>query len=267
MEAISEILKALRSPKGALGLSCDEYMINKMNAYNNSTGNLTEYECAKCKNRGYFMEYKNGAEFLRECDCMEIRRSIRRMEASGLSDIMRRNTFDSFKANEGWQKSILETAKDYVNNSNGKWFYIGGQVGSGKTHICTAIVIELLNKGMSAKYMLWRDEVVRIKSVINDDEEYPKAIGHLKTVKVLYIDDFFKTERGKNPTTSEINIAFEILNYRYNNKNLITIISSECVMDRLLDIDEAVGSRIYQRSRGYCLNISPDIGKNYRLNY
>lgn len=211
------------------------------------------------------MEHKNGYEFIRECRCMEIRRNITRMEKSGLTNIMKRYTFGNYETREGWQKSILNTAKEYTASNDGQWFYIGGQVGSGKTHICTAMLIEFLNRGMKAKYMLWRDEIVRIKAVVNDEEGYTKAMGYLKTVQVLYIDDFFKTEKCKIPTTAEINIAFEILNYRYNNKNLITIISSEYVMNELIGIDEAVGSRIYQRTKKYCINVASDIKKNYRL--
>jgi DNA replication protein DnaC len=82
---------------------------------------------------------------------------------------------------------------------------------------------------------------------------------------VLYIDDFFKTESGKLPTTAEINIAFEILNFRYNNPDLVTIISSEKGMSELLEIDEATGSRIFERSKDYSISIAKDKNKNYRL--
>ena len=77
-----------------------------------------------------------------------------------------------------------------------------------------------------------------------------------KTVEVLYIDDLFKTEQGRNPTTADVNIAFEILNYRYRNPELITIISSERTIQDIVKIDEAVGSRIFEKSRNCCINIS-----------
>ena len=86
-----------------------------------------------------------------------------------------------------------------------------------------------------------------------------------KKAEVLYIDDLFKTEQGKNPTTADINVAFEILNYRYRNPQLITLISSEKTIQELVRIDEAVGSRIFEMSRDFCVNIGKDIKKNYRL--
>ena len=83
-----------------------------------------------------------------------------------------------------------------------------------------------------------------------------------KTKKVLYIDDLFKSERGKSPTTSDINIAFEILNARYNNPDLITILSSEKILKEILGIDEAIGSRIFQRVGSYI----PELNKNPKMN-
>ena len=42
--------------------------------------------------------------------------------------------------------------------------FIGGQVGAGKTHLCTAMVGEFLKRGISAKYMLWRDDALKLKA-------------------------------------------------------------------------------------------------------
>lgn len=192
---------------------------------------------------------------------MTIRKSLNMIEKSGLKDLIDTYTFEAYKPKESWQNNIKEAAQRFVDDNNGKWFYIGGQVGSGKTHICTAIVSELLKKGYPARYMLWRDESVKLKSFITESEEYTKAINQFKKVKVLYIDDFFKNK----PTEADILLAFEILNYRYINKDLITIISGEHDIDELMDIDSAVGSRIYQRSKEYCFTIPKSESKNYRL--
>lgn len=78
---------------------------------------------------------------------------------------------------------------------------------------------------------------------------------------MLYIDDLFK---GKI-TEADINLVFEILNYRYNN-NFKTIISSEYMLTELLKIDEAISSRILEKSRGYHLDIKRENGRNYREN-
>ena len=95
--------------------------------------------------------------------------------------------------------------------------------------------------------------------------EYQKAMQQYKTIKVLYIDDLFKTEKGKSPTTADINIVFEILNTRYLERNLITIISSEKNIKELIAIDEAIGSRIFEMAGYYCVQIKNNDRMNMRL--
>lgn len=247
-------------------MSPEEYAQSRVDAYNENVGHLEGYDCPICKNKGDIMFLRNGYETIKECKCMSVRRTIRRIENSGLKDLMKDYTFEKFTTNEEWQRKAKSMAVQFFKDYENKWFFAGGQVGCGKTHLCTALVGAFIKSGKPAHYMLWRDEIVQLKAIVMDDEAYGKAIRKLKEIDVLYIDDFFKTERGKPPSTAEINIAFELLNYRYNNPNLITIISSERLIDDIIDIDEAVGSRIYQRSKQYCLIVNFDRKKNYRLN-
>lgn len=264
MQALGEMLKEL-GRRGNTGFTYEEYLRQNAEEYNAKPGTLTGYECPKCKSRGDYMTVVGTQNALRECECMAIRRNLQMIENSGLKDLLEEYTFERYQIREPWQRNILETAQRYVQDHGDQWFWIGGQVGCGKTHICTAIVDCFLRAGMPSRYMLWRDAVVQLKGLVND-AEYGREIGPYKTVPVLYIDDFFKTEQGKRPTAGDVHIAFEILNYRYNNKGLLTIISSERNSDELMDIDEATGSRIYQRTKGYCLNIGQDRRKNWRLN-
>lgn len=233
---------------------------------------LDGYDCPVCRNKGNIMYYdpETGYEMVKECECMAVRRSQTRIERSGLKGLLEDYTFDTFTTKQPWQKQVKDLALAFTNDHSGKWFFAGGQPGCGKTHLCTAIVGELMKQGKAAKYMLWRDEIVKLKAVINDDEAYGDLIRDLKTLDVLYIDDLFKTGKDKDgkvipPTASEIAIAFEILNYRYNNPHLITIISSERLIDDILDIDEAIGSRILQRAKKYSMIINYDRTRNYRI--
>lgn len=260
-----EIKKKLRNTD-----TSSNYQQRQIDALNAAKGTLTGYDCPICKNKGVTYRLEDSYEMSHECKCMEIRRSVWNIEKSGLKSLMSKYTFDNFKAESQWQKDFKADAQRFVKDHQGKWFYAGGQVGAGKTHICTAIVSEFLNQGIAARYMLWRDEIVKIKAAVNDDIEYAAAVNPLKTASVLYIDDFFKTSnddygKKKPPTAGDINVAFEILNYRYNNDKLVTIISSERTVDELLSCDEAVGSRIYQRTKDYCWVIGKNTKKNYRL--
>ena len=241
----------------------EQEMIDKLNA---EAGTLKHIDCPICKNKGFVYHLgENGVVGSKLCSCNSKREVIKRIKKSGLETLMKDYTFDTYQDTEEWQKKIKAKAKAYLDDNYKKWFYIGGQVGSGKTFICTALTVELINRGKEAVYMLWRDEVVPLKANVNNFPEYDGRMSELKNAEVLYIDDFFKTEKGKEPTQADVNIAFELLNYRYNNHDLITIISSERLVEDILQIDEAVGCRIFERAKDYNLSIKPDMNKNMRM--
>jgi DNA replication protein DnaC len=74
------------------------------------------------------------------------------------------------------------------------------------------------------------------------------------------MDDPFK---GKINET-DINIVFEILNYRYLNR-LSIIVNTEFTVERLLAFDEAIGSRIYEMCKDYIVEVGMGKENNYRL--
>lgn len=247
----------------------------KVDGFNEGEGNRNEedgYDCRLCKNKGIVAELREFPSGVYShsyvvCRCEETRRSIMRMKRSGLKDIIKDYTFDKFVAEEPWQKAIKDAAVAYAKDPQG-WFFLGGQSGAGKTHICTAICREFLLAGKRVIYMLWRDEIVKIKSAATEGGELSKMLDRYKTADVLYIDDLFKTGKGadntvQKPTVADINYAFEILNYRYNNPKLLTIISSELTEDELLDIDEAIGGRIFERAKS--ISIAKNRERNYRI--
>ena len=251
---------------------------------NEEPGDLNEadgYNCEKCKNRGFVFHMTedkapNGETVYGEtstpCQCRTIRSSIRRMKRSGLENIVKKCTFEKFEVTEPWQKHIKEAAEKFaaeVESLENKWFFIGGGIGTGKTHLCTAIARKLLYDGHSVKYMLWVDESTRLKAIVNDDVKYSELITELKTAEVLYVDDFFKIVRDGygqelKPTAADIKLAYEIINHRYQHPELITIISSERHIGEIEGIDSAVGSRIYEKTRGNAYNIARDKNRNYR---
>lgn len=272
---MKELLEMLKE-KGLVttfDMSPLEYEQFKADGLNNTEGNRHEedgYHCSICKNKGYIVKVEEHEgryhQVVCDCKCVEVRNNIMRMKRSGLKDIIKDYTFEKYEATEPWQKAIKEAAMNYSENPSG-WFALCGQSGAGKTHLCTAICRKFLLSGRKVRYMLWRDEVVRLKGLVTDPYEYSKAMDEFKTVDVLYIDDLFKTGKSSDGTTlkitgADVNVAFEIINYRYNNPSLITIISSELTEDELLDVDEAIGGRIYEKATTF--TIAKDRKRNYR---
>lgn len=251
-----------------------EYLQRKCEMENRIPGGLSGFHCPECLNRGVIYAVRGNEMVSRECRCLTVRRARWRLEKSGLEPLMERCTFENYNVSQPWQRDILDKARHFLDDPRGRWFYIGGQVGAGKTHICTAITAALMRRGMDTRYMLWRDAVVQIKAVVNDDEEYARLTGPLKTVPLLYIDDFLKTSMDtdkygkrfrKLPSTGDINVAIEIIGARYIRPELVTVISGEWLIDELLTIDEAMASRIYQRVGPYRLNVRRETARNLRI--
>lgn len=243
-----------------------DYSQLKIQQWNDEEGMMVGHDCRLCKNKGYIMILEDGYEALKKCSCLPVRNSIKMIKESGLEKLLNEYTYEKFVFKWDWQKNIKEKAASFLNETKGNWFFISGQPGAGKTHICTAIVGELLKKGFPALYMVWPNDSIRLKkSLVGDGDDYVDEIKKHKEIKVLYIDDFFKSEKHQKPSTADIKLAWELINYRYINKDLITIISSERFVKELIDIDEATGSRIFQMSRRYCIEIEDDPSKNIRM--
>lgn len=240
----------------------------KADTINNTPGDLTGHDCSKCLNRGSIaISRDDGSIYTKECDCMKIRRCVWEMERSGLKNIIREKTFETFAATESWQKAIKAGAIDYANKLEG-WLLFSGQSGSGKTHLCTAVCRQRLLLGDEVRYMPWRDKVAELKALSLDNERRAEIINGYKTAQILYIDDLYKVGRAvdgsSNPTGADIGLAFEIINYRYIN-HLPTIISTEKTPQELVEIDEATGSRIIEMAGGDVFSIAKDPKRNYRL--
>lgn len=253
------------------------FISDRCEAFNSRVGNLNEqdgYDCPICKNKGQkssVVKTKrtiNGEpeyiEVVTDCLCKAVRASLRRMQKSGLANVLEKYTFASYEAAEPWQIALKDKAQRFTNNG-GSVFFVGGQSGSGKTHICTAITGALLRKGKAAYYMLWQDEAVKLKSCVTEDD-YQKHMARLKNIDVLYIDDFLKPV-GDNPKPSaaDIRIAYELINYRYSTGGGVTIISSERYAQEILEIDEATGGRLIEYAGEFITNIKRDRARNYRL--
>ena len=246
--------------------SADKIDIQVKN-FNDTMGDLTDYDCPKCKNRGETAVNRNGYFATITCDCKVMRRNMEQIRESGLSDLLDIYIFENYKTTQDWQQSVKSRAAGYASERTGDWLCVLGCVGSGKTHICTAVCGELMKKGRALKYMLWRDESVKIKAIVNDRDEYSRLITPFKEAEILYIDDLLKTKKDAPISAGDINLAFELINYRYNQPNKKTIISSEKSLDELLEIDMAIGSRIYERCKthAYCLEITQTGENNFRL--
>ena len=222
----------------------------------------SSYKCNKCRDLTFIIN--DGVAT--PCECRAVKEAKDILRKSGISEEFRNKNFENFKTiNDSQSINAYNKAREYSNsfhiikNNTQNSIMFMGQPGSGKTHLSLSIANVLMDKGVGVVYMGYRDVITQIKQNIMDEVYYNRVMGRYKSCRVLLIDDLFK---GKI-TDSDINIMFELINHRYFN-NLPVIISSECGVDRLLGIDEALGSRLVEMSKGRIVELrGRDL--NYRM--
>lgn len=237
----------------------------------NSRSSGAEPTCAVCGGDGWILHEVDGYRSSEKCQCRLAQESERRIRNSGLSLVLDGWTFDAYKAAQPWQQTMKDTAQRYAQHildGGTSWLYMGGQVGSGKSHLCTAVCGELLRTRFPVRYMRWVTDSGNLKGSVNDREAFSDAMDKWKDAKILYVDDLFKmghrTGERPRPTDADIRVAFELFDYRYAERKP-TIITSEWMLStELMDIDAGTFSRMYEMSKGYLIEITPGKGKNWR---
>ena len=234
--------------------------------------------------RQYYTVEKQNADFIQfalaacgirstiSVDCHRQKPCFKVIACSNKPEVMMASTGGKNKAEiteyipkDGKQYCFTVETGYLVLRRNGRIFITGN---CGKTHLCTGIARELLYSGMELRYMVWGEESKKLKALAGD-VEYAEELRKWQQCDVLYIDDLFKpvkddSGRLKPPTDADVRLSFDLLNYRYINR-MATIISSERFSSEIVEIDEAVGSRIYERAKDYCEDLKRDAARNHRL--
>lgn len=148
---------------------------------------------------------------------------------------------------------------DEIKESRKNSLILCGNPGCGKSHLLLAIANNLIRRRVNVVYFPYREIIMEIKQNIMNGQVYSEMINKYKKSEVLLIDDLFKGQI----TQSDINVMFEIINYRYMS-NLPILISTELTIDKIIKIDEALGSRIYEMVNNYKAEILGE-ENNYRL--
>lgn len=243
-----------------------------------------KYDCSICKDKGYILKnipdlddagnqrtWPNGKpkyyETMFDCECAKKRQSNHLMKFSEITEEFKKVTFSSFQL-DGKPEVIryaYQCAVDYyrdfdrIKDQRCNSISLLGQPGAGKTHLLTALANNLImKKQVSVLYFPFVEGFNDLKDDFNLLEE---KLTKMKRIGVLYIDDLFKGR--SNPTPFQIEQMFAVINYRYLNHKPI-MVSSEKTVDELCDIDEALGTRIFEMSRDYTVVIK---GERKELNH
>ena len=252
------------------GVSHEQLIIK---AYNDREGSLGYVDCPRCKNKGTIAvpaPDANGGYVVKDCGCMKKRRLFENLSRSGLQGLYERYRFETFEPEEDWQQEMLCKCQAYIQDIlSGKnyWLYFGGQRGCGKSHLCVATAGRLIAHGESVMYKLWKEIASEYKALTYKYEEQSRFMQSIRQQDILYIDDLLKV-REKNDLNHNFDLAFTVLNSRYNQKNP-TIISCEYLIKELAQEDSAISGRIIEMTGGgkYVINIPHDPEKDMRLKH
>ncbi|MBT2680028.1 ATP-binding protein [Bacillus sp. ISL-35] len=255
-KSINEVLEELRK-KSQLNLS--QSQVDK------SAGSEEKnYQCPKCRDQMGYIEQRNGQELWVRCSCVEWRRAQKLMKASEITDEFKNLGFKNFITDgkpdiiSEIRECALTYLKDFENikGSRSNSIALLGQPGAGKTHLLTAIANNLM-KRMNVP-VLYFPYVEGFNDLKDDFDKLEEKLERMKQVDVLFIDDLFKPVKGKPRATEwQVEQTYAVINYRYlNHKPLL--ISSELTVDELADVDEALGTRIYQMCKDYTVLIKGD---------
>lgn len=240
----------------------------KASSHSSTSQGAAEYECKDCKDEEGELVRTASGEVWRPCNCVEKKRIARLIKASAITEEFARKKFKNFDL-ENVDEIIKEAhnaAYEYVKsfptirNSRHNSIALIGRPGTGKTHLLMAVSNNLMIRlRVGVIYFPWVEGFNEIKGDLDNLDE---RIHKLQQAEVLFIDDMWKGR--EKPSPFQIEQAFAIVNYRYLN-NLPLLISSERSFAEMCEIDEAVGSRLKEMTRGNTVTIKGGIELNYRL--
>lgn len=185
-----------------------------------------KYECEKCGDSGYI-----GTKM---CDCMRRKLVYAGYESSGISRLLREQTFDNFSldyyaANRDHyenMKRVYEFMKNYAESFDGKSSMnvaLFGETGLGKTHLSSALACRIIERGYDVLYTTAVNLVSDYENRrFGNGQNTPGEDTERYTSCELLIIDDLGTEVINQFTVS---CLYNIINTRIN-KQLSTIIST-----------------------------------------
>lgn len=215
---------------------------------------------------------KRDTEEWQECECMKIRRLNRLIKSSEITEEFQKMGFGNFDTTdlspeiENMKQAALNyyTHFDDIRSTrvNSCLFY--GQPGCGKTHLLTAISNNLMRKKLVAVlYFPYLDGMRNMAENNFDKKDY--IMQQMREVPVLFIDDLFKPVGGKpNAKEWQVTAIQEVVNHRYLN-NLPMLVSTELDFETLVNIDEALASRIFEMASDFTVTVTKNMANNYRF--
>lgn len=202
------------------------------------------------KHGAYDYRFSNGDtlqdEFQEQCPkcLLETKQRAALGGREGIAKRFQLCTFENFKVTNETQKMIKGALKDFSKHfanhlEMGTPVLLLGGVGTGKTHLSSAVANEIARKGYNTIFRSVSQIVRSVRDTWGQRKEEQKLLDLYRSVDLLIIDEVGVQASSDN----ERNILFDIINGRYEEMKPTIMISN-------LDIDrftQTVGQRIASR--------------------
>ncbi len=221
-----------------------------------------KYECNTCSDTGFI-----GTKM---CDCLKRALVLAGYESSGIGNLIRTQSFDTFRLDYYNRSSeehtnmemILCACKEYAKSFNGKSsenLFFCGTTGLGKTHLSTAIAKTVIENGYDVVY----DTAQNILSDF-EFERFGRSYGDAsesRTDKYFDCDLLIIDDLGTEMTNQfTVSCLYNIINTRINHSKSM-LISTNLAQN---EIRERYSDRITSRLFGDFM-VMRFVGKDIRL--
>ncbi len=211
--------------------------------------------CRLCNDSGWIMEEINGRSVAVRCKCYEVKEIEMLRRSANIPPRYINNRIDNFNVNSPDQSYAKNFAKNFVEEypfvDYGIFFI--GPCGVGKTHLATAILNEIIEKGYEGKFCDFGNLLVQIKSSYNPISKFSEVdiFSELFQTPILVIDDF----ASQRVTDWVLDTLTYLIKGLYNEKRILILttnmqtsgVKPEIFFEQLTEkIGQAVTSRLYE---------------------
>lgn len=212
-----------------------------------------KYKCPICKDKKVIYTQKDGYSYARDCICVKKERWIKRLKRQNLLDRYNHDTFENFKIINKELENAVNIAKAYSKDYKNKSLMILGKSGTGKTHLALSTLKEIVKNEIKSINPVYPDIVFFSDLIqkLKDSQSYTsnfsefEILDRYKKSEVLFIDDFLKFAKDERT----LGWMFNLITSRYNERKS-TIVTSELFLPQIIQLDQALGTRLTEMANG-----------------
>lgn len=151
--------------------------------------------------------------------------------------------FGNYKVTNDGQRNAkaqcASFAKDFLSNTN-RNLIMAGRTGTGKTHLASAVALNVLNKGKYARYVTSEDMANEIANAwTKPDDSEANAIYRFTDLDLLILDEYGLHDRHEN----RLQLVHKVLYARYDENKPTMLISNMTVNELATDLGDRLWSR------------------------